>query len=117
MDMSIAPLTNEIHGMVVDFKFIVKGICPLGGVYTGTCQVTYIPRDRLVDVELLAHKHFGARLIAENMVLAIYLDMQATVGEDIPIKITLVVTSETHGPISISYNPSCFNWSRIREYL
>lgn len=117
MDMSIAPLTNEIHGMMVDFKFKVKGICPLGGVYTGTCQVTYIPREKFVDVALLAARQFGARVIAENMALSVYLDMVATVGIDTPVKIELAVTSETHGPIKLSYNPSCFNWSRIRDYL
>ena len=117
MDMSIAPLTNEIHGMMVVFKFKVKGICPMAGVYTGICQVTYIPKDKFVDVAALAFKYQGARLIAENMALSVYMDMKTTVGAEVPIKIEMNVTSETHGPINLSYNPSCFNWSRIRDYL
>jgi len=117
MDMSVAPLTNEIHGMVVCFDFKIKGICPLGGVYTGTCEVTYIPKEKFVDVELLAARQFGARVIAENMALAVFLDMVATVGIEIPIKIEMAVTSPSHGPIHLSYNPSCFDWSRIRQYL
>jgi len=117
MDMSIAPLTNEIHGMIVQFRFKVKGKCPLAGAYTGTCHVTYLPKDKFVDVELLAARQYDARVIAENLVLAVYLDMVATIGTDVPIKIEMNVTSGTHGPIYISYNPSCFNWSRIRQNL
>ena len=117
MDMSIAPLTNEVHNMIVEFEFKVKGVCPMAGAYTGTCHITYLPKDKFVDVNLLSYRQFGARVIAENMVLAIYLDMEVTVGADIPIKIELNVSSESHGPIFIRYNPSCFDWRRIRQYL
>jgi len=117
MDMSVAPLTNEVLGMMVEFTFNVLGRCPMAGVYKGTCQVTYLPRDKFVDVEALAAKYDGGRLIAENMALSVYMDMQAIVGTEAPIKIEMAVTSETHGPINLSYNPSCFNWSKIRQYL
>ena len=117
MDMSIAPLTNEIHGMVVEFEFKVKGICPMAGAYTGTCHITYLPKFKFVNVELLAQKQLEARLIAENLVVAIFMDMVSVVGIEVPIKIELNVSSESHGPIYIRYNPSCLNWRRIRKYL
>ena len=75
MDMSIAPLTNEIHGMIVNFEFAIKANCPLAGAYAGICSVTYLPKFKLVDVELLAGRQHGARLVAENLVLAIFMDM------------------------------------------
>jgi len=117
MDMSIAPLTNVIHGMIVNFEFAIKANCPLAGAYAGICSVTYLPKFKLVDVELLAQKQLGARLIAENLVLAIYMDMESIVGIEVPIKIEMDITSEFHRPIHISYNPSCLNWRRIRKYL
>jgi hypothetical protein len=119
--MSIPVLFEKALGMVVLFNFEVEGVCPLesdmGGTYHGICTVSYLPETIFVDVARLQSKYKeGNRLVVENLAMAIYLDIESVVGNEIPIIVDLIIEpTKDHGRIRALINPTCFDWKELRN--
>jgi len=121
--MAIPVLLGKALSMVVAFNFEVSGICPLesgmGSTYYGMCYVSYLPETSYVDAARLQAKYKeGNRLIAENLALAIYYDIETAVGNEIPILVDLIIEPTTdHGRIRAIINPTCLNWKELRDAI
>jgi len=121
--MPIPVLYGKALGMVVSFQFEVSGICPLesgmGGTYYGICTASYLPESYYVDVARLQSKYKeGNRLVAENLAVAIYLDIESAVGNEIPIMVDLIIEpTKDHGRIRTLINPTCLDWRELRDVV
>lgn len=89
-------------GTKVCFEFPIKGKCPEGGKYSGTCRVGYHPFDKLVNIAGFQQKFTKSTLYAELHALLIYSTLGAMLKPHGYVEVWLDITkSEDHGPLTI----------------